>query len=204
LGFEAKGISGRTIAEFFRSYSTHPRLNRTHAGRISDFIAAQQNNGELTDWTVVFRSSQATNANNYSIGELPLKVFVRTNTAGEGEDQVHVIPSSHVISGKDESLDFTNDEYAHLLEHTKKRYRDGLSRAKSEPDVAAGDIVRQHRPLSRGLMLVYLIGDSGPDPLSPTGGLPLPAVALSFPKNPNSIPVEYQVGEVWWQQEMSL
>ena len=202
LGFAADNVSGKTIAEFFRSYSTLPRLTRTHAGRISDFIAAQQNNGELTDWTVFFRSSQGSDAIDYGLNDLRFKTFVRRNVSDE--DGVHAVPNNHVITGRDESRDFSEAEYEDLLKQTKDRFKDGKSRAEKEPTVAAGDIARANRDVSRGLMLIYLITDSGSDPLKLTNGYPIPAVALSFPKNPNSIPVEYQAGEVWWQQELSL
>lgn len=204
-GWKAGDVPGRTIAEFFRSYVTHPRLARTHSNRIADFIASQLPLGELTNWTVVFRSSQDSSALTYEICETPLNIFVRSNT--EPGTGIHVVSSSHIISGPDEGMDLSQEERQEALDLTRARWRSGGSRAQEEPTIAAGDLVRRVRSPKRGLLLVYLLRDSDPPEglgLEPTGGLPLPAVAISFPRSEKTVPVEYQVGEVGWQQEMTL
>jgi hypothetical protein len=78
------------------------------------------------------------------------------------------------------------------LDITKKRVRDDRLK-QGDPKVPNGGVVRELRPKSHGLLLIY--------PLDPTdlatGPTPIIGVALSFPDSDTLQGVEYQVNRVW-------
>lgn len=82
-----------------------------------------------------------------------------------------------------------------------RRRKDG-SMSVATPNVANGGVVRDLRPKSHGLLLIYPLLNPRLLPRSDTDaesdpGTPVIGVALSFPSSNTAISVEYQVNRVW-------
>jgi hypothetical protein len=94
---------------------------------------------------------------------------------------------------------------------TRKRIQDDPQRWRGNPETERpnGRIVRELRPKSRGLLLIYPLVQQAEVPedskvgrtAEPTGmnpdGPPVIGVALSFPTSDTAIGVEYRVNKVW-------
>lgn len=94
---------------------------------------------------------------------------------------------------------------------TRKRIQEDPQRWRGNPttDRPNGRIVRELRPKSRGLLLIYPLAQQATvpadnksgRPAEPTGmnpkGPPIIGVALSFPTSDTAVGVEYRVNKVW-------
>jgi hypothetical protein len=94
-----------------------------------------------------------------------------------------------VAGSEDEALDLTPTEYA-VADAAR------ASRAGDAPKFR--ETVRNQRPATRGLLLVYPIKVRGED-LQPGEDF-IPAVAISFPASQTAQPLSYTVNDIWKQQ----
>ncbi|MCK4828622.1 hypothetical protein KA005_73510, partial [bacterium] len=110
-----------------------------------------------------------------------------------------------LVSGRDETIDIDENQYATALNITQKSWTvdRGRSTRKLPPDEPEGVDIRRIRPKSNGLVLIY--------PLEPEGksekgkkGLPIVGFAISFPGNRDDKKVRYVVNNVYYEQEYGL
>jgi len=81
-----------------------------------------------------------------------------------------------------------------VLALAKVRGKQGASRIRDE--------IRQIRPLSRGLLLIYLL-DTDPEIVSGLSDVRfVPALALSFPATDRARRVQYKVNQVWIREQL--
>ena len=90
------------------------------------------------------------------------------------------------------------------VEITRRRIRRGEMRGSESTKMPNGRVVRELRPDSRGLLLLYPL-DPNPDPQKPVVNLetdlPLMGFAVSFPVSERARPIEYMVNEIYRQSQ---
>ena len=190
------GVSPETITDrFLAGYQAHPTSHRARPERLVDYIRAQAKIGELCDWTVAL-ISVGTAGRTARIGGCDVGLTIRQ--AASHRAGVYSLKKSHILSPSDQYLDFTQEERELALRETTRRYEAGDIRGKA-PTEPNGRVVREVRPPSRGLLIIY--------PLDPevlgegAGGTPIMGFAISFPRSEHAREVEYRVNKVHLDRE---
>lgn len=164
---------------------------------ISHYIQAQQAHNELINWTVALVNKNSAK-NWYTIGDLRVGLIERSNASEKNKDQVLRMAKSHIISRRDEYIDFNENE---LLEAKMRSDRKSDGTLADEPSPIA---IRDVRPSSRGLLLIYpldhitLNNDNNSKISKPVIG-----IALSFPSSSTAVKIGYRVnsvGDVEWDE----
>jgi hypothetical protein len=168
----------------YEAYATPSFFARCNA--IRSYIRQQVEKGELTDWTVAVVSKRT------SPRQVKLGVY-DVNLVERGRDAIAThsdrLRMRGVAGSEEEALDLSPTEY----EVADK------ARASKENDAPKfRETVRNQRPPTRGLLLIYPLQVRG-EGLQPGEDF-IPAVALSFPASGTAAPLSYTVNEVWKQQ----
>jgi hypothetical protein len=207
LPWESARASGAQLATFIRKQSL-------------------KNEPELTTWTValISNSTAATTART-SIAGHEIGLIERTPESRDGDS--FSLKKANIQSPGDQSLDLSFISLTgHLLEQiapkltepadagvaadgtcktlfdfalaiTRRRITRGELRGKGEGDLPNGRVVREVRPKSHGLLLIYPLLSPSPD----TSRLPVIGVAVSFPTSNTVEQVAYRVNRVWAADE---
>jgi hypothetical protein len=94
-----------------------------------------------------------------------------------------------VVGSEEEALDLSKAEHA---------VADAARASKNDDAPKFRETVRNQRPATRGLLLIYPLKVRGEDLLP--GEDFIPAVAISFPASDTAQPLSYTVNDVWKQQ----
>ena len=90
-----------------------------------------------------------------------------------------------LVGSVDEAVDLSEHEWGQVT-------------AVASPGSSAfRETVRQVRPPSRGLLMIYLVKD----PVRGDAGRFIPALGVSLPASPSAQPLAYTVNEVWREQD---
>jgi Z1 domain len=193
------GVHGEVIIDFLNGYRTHRTARTARSSMLSKYIKARIADRELIDWTIALISVERNvrRENSYRIAGLPVGLVKRELT-GDGSNSRYSI--GRLVSPRDEAIDLSPEEYDQALRETKKRWKEKPGRAINEPELPSGMVIREVRPATRGLLLLYLlISDSK---ISSDLKIPIVGLAISFPKSERGAAsaVEYMVNETYWQQ----
>jgi hypothetical protein len=194
-GYLWRGASVDLILEFLSKYKSHPEARRADALLLRRFIDRQKSQGELVTWDILLASSSQRGARDLSGSFRGLDVgAIERSQFGPGEAGKHTI--RRLVSPSDEWKDLSADEYRVALELTvdawvKSKRSD---KPKTPPDLPSGRFVRQARPKSRGLLIVYPL-----DPRSAAidGETSLIGIAISFPASDTAKSITYTVNNVF-------
>ncbi len=184
----------RIINIFLNHIAVHPQCLQADPSRLAQYITKQNEQGDLSNWTVAL-ISDAKKTNKSDIGTETEVGLIERQPADNSTSTVYALRKSNIISPTDQYLDFDDAETMRALEFTRQRFREGEIKTKDnkEPDVPNGRIVRELRPDSNGLLLIY--------PLDPSkAGInsenPVIGFAISFPVSERAQPIEYMVNKV--------
>jgi hypothetical protein len=171
-------IPGKRIYEFLKSWQTDDAAQSISVPLMTDYIAAQIENGELINWTLAVRGQQKRNNN---LGAV--------NISGFEINQI-----SRTRLGDTNSLGVITSPGDELIGLTEELEVIALSRVVSRK--AINPIARQLRPAEEGLILLYPIsrhsgydedgsGSRGPlySDSSAQSAVDLLGMAISFPKS---------------------
>jgi hypothetical protein len=202
---------------------THPKC--THFGpELRSFIEAQQENGGLAEWTIVIPSGsrKAAQIADYPL-KLVKRPDVSADQKYYSLSKANVQDPAHEILDLDE-IELTEEILDEMLTKLELRLggppvpliRPGeqqdavtacIGRSVAEAAVALGEVrgrrgasairdeIRQLRPVSRGLMLIYLLDTTDVEGLNDVRFVP--ALALSFPATNMSKRLKYKVTPTW-------
>jgi Z1 domain-containing protein len=195
------GVSVHQIIDFLERFATHRLAPRADSRRLASFIKAQnkQDPSELTEWTVALISKtgappdQRVILAGSSIG-LTDRTAVLGGPAAPLSDRFTI---RRLLSPPDEALDLNSAERVRALEITEM-YRSQAGKEFDPSSPPSGKAVRQARPPSRGLVLLY--------PLNPVNYqlasdlVPI-GIGLSFPTSNSGATIDYVVNRIWRDEE---
>jgi hypothetical protein len=139
---------------------------------------------------------------NATIGEHPVRLTERAQHPEEARDRALVYRIGRLVDPPDEMIDLTDEQRERAKDMTVEFFHKHpeQTRYKTEPTRGGGPFLRQVRDPSKGLLLLYPLGDLPRGELTP-GGVPFIGFAASFPGAKLDTPVEYVVDTVYSKQE---
>lgn len=191
-----KGVSSSVILEFLNNVSIHPSCSSASPKVLSDYIASQNEDGELVEWTVALIST--IKGKTFSYGEkISIGLSWRTddlsNRGTKDTETVYLI-RNNLITESDQDVDLTEEQKRKALRITQLNWKpDG--RSSTMPKEPSPKYIRQCREKTKGLLLIYTF-ESGPSEDQPYNDKYL-GYAISFPDSDTAKPVEYKVDEVY-------
>lgn len=168
----------------YEAFSTPSFFTRCTA--IRNYIRQQVEKGELTGWTVAVVSKRSS-PRQVRLGAYDVNLVERgKDSTPAPEDRLRM---RGVVGSEEEALDLSKAEYD---------VADAARASKADDAPKFRETVRNQRPASRGLLLIYPLKVRGED-LRPGEDF-IPAVAISFPASKTAQPLSYTVNDVWKQQ----
>ena len=188
-----RGIGGTKIIDFVKYYRTHPDAPRANSRMLAEYIAEQVKRGELIEWVVAlsYRSRPKDGDGTFesTLGGIPINCVEREMNIKDNNK----FTIGRLVSPADEGIDLTSEERLVVEENIKKAGKKSIS----------GAAVRSCRPKERGLMLIYPLDPNylcGKEKLFDIDK-PIIGIALSFPESDTAIKIDYQVNNIYWNQE---
>ena len=200
------GVSANYIRQFLKEYISHPKARKVNCSLLAEYIEKQNQNNDLIKWTVILLSGEGHEHEGFPVGGIRL---VRRSWHPDIKVERHSSMDRFVIrrlvSGRDETIDIDEHEYARALEMTQESWTidRGRSKRQTPPEEPEGIDIRRIRPKAQGVLLIYPLD---PEEKSEKGinGLPIVGFAISFPSNLNDQKVSYIVNNIYYQQEYGL
>ena len=183
-----KNIDPELIISFLSTYKSHPLNNKAEPRRLAEYIENQNQNNELTKWTVCLISKSKGKIVPYSLGGLDIGLAERTRCEKRSDIGRYSLKNGRLISENHELLDLSTEEFNYAL----KEYQDN-SPATKKSSKPSGIYIRRTRPPERGLLLLYLIE-------SKVKNHPFLGYAVSFPDSTKAKEIEYTVTTKYWRQ----
>src|SRR5690606_23532162 len=148
-------IPAEQVINFFEGIQSVENLKKAEPKKLIQFINAQLKNGELTDWRIALMSKPNSKSSKFVISgnEVEIGQWVRKEDESLSGSEIYYLRKSHIISPKDEFIDFTPEEYEDAMKLTiKKRKKPGV------PQYPNGLEVRNNlRDPKKPLLLLYLL-----------------------------------------------
>jgi len=197
-------VPGAQVAALLHDIQTHRDAPKVSSSLIAEFIRKKIGVGDLTDWTVVLLTGGQSprKVDIRPVGQVPL---TRRQEIGQSGGKYCV---RRIVSPSDELIDLTDEEKRRALEATRAAWnnKDPETRG-NPPDIPAGPRIRDVRPRSRGLLLLYPL-ELHRDGQAVAVGCEEPIIgfALSFPSAElgSDDGIEYRVNNIYWDQEFEL
>lgn len=209
-------VKGEHMIAFLRQYSEHPVSKRVKTKLLADYIEAEMAEGRLTDWSILVGSGEAAPKDLGPLKGVSLvqRAWHLTSTADrESLQEQNHYRIRRLLSPTDEFADLTPSERDMALrlsieaweENPYSRSRPGERRAR--PARPAGAPIREVRPESRGLLMIYPLdpGDESEGKVE-VDALHLPVIGfgISFPTvgEDRASRVRYTVSNMYYLEEV--
>lgn len=203
------GVKSDQIINFLSQYQTHPDARRANTKFLSDYIALQVNQNELTDWTVVLASIQINNKQKSADGKKLVTNDVSDYFWGlnigsiyrddvEESDKKNRYTIKRLVDPSHEYLDLDDREIELAKEITVNLWKISTRKNKSEdpPSSPGGKGTREVRDKSKGLLVIYPLTDIEGSSSSKSSK-PVMGIALSFPDSDTAKEITYVVNNVY-------
>jgi hypothetical protein len=189
-------IPASSVMDFLSAYNAfHTPSFCRHCDGLRRFITSETAQDELTEWTVVIVSRENPLKNNLYTRIGSLKINFVSRKPQEDSITNDRFETQALVGSADEALDLPEGEYNNIISPNSQ------DRGKREPGRANfRQRIREIRPASRGLLLIYLIAD----PVNESGDSYIPAIAVSFPVNLTLGEGGYIVTDDWLRQHGNL
>jgi hypothetical protein len=194
-GYHWRGVKAETVLEFLDEYVTHPEARRADTRLLSRFISRQNEQDELTSWSVVLVSSGLPSAqdlngrfSNLAVGGIERKPF--------GEEIAGQYRIRRLVSPSDEARDLRDGEPVAALAQTVTDWRNSRRKDKpvEQPTSPSGRGIRWARPKQRGLLLLYPLDGRV---AGTAGEIPVVGLAISFPVSDTARAISYMANNVF-------
>lgn len=190
------------VLDFLERFVTHRLAPRADSRRLASFIRAQNKQvpNELTAWTVALISKDGVQAGQkFLLAGRSIGLTDRTAIQGGTSPPLLLdrFTIRRLLSPPDEGIDLSAPERKRALEITEM-YRTQAGKAFDPTGPPSGKAIRQARPASRGLLLIYPLNPVSymlPSDLVPIG------IGLSFPTSNSGATIEYVVNRIWRDEE---
>jgi hypothetical protein len=184
-----------SVIELLGRYKSHEDARRADTVLLARYIKAQLKNHELVKWTVhLVSSGLAAGTSQRTFNGLSVGLVTRAPFPDEQRQDRYTI--RRLVSPTDEQIDLTDAEKLAALKLSVEKWRNDRRPSKSAqpPTSPGGKSIRESRPKSRGLLLIYPLAP--PSPL-PDDTPPIMGMAISFPKSDTAVEVTYTVNNVF-------
>jgi len=193
-GYTWRGVNVEQILTFLSSYRSHEDALRADAALLSRYIKAQTENRELIDWTVRLVSSGKADAAPSEINGATIGLVTRAQYLAASPGRYSI---RRLVSPSDEMIDLSEEQRKQALALTVRDWEQDKNPKKREtpPEVPGGRQIRQIRPKTNGLILIYPLDpkEAGITETSP----PIMGIAISFPKSDTAREITYTVNNVF-------
>lgn len=184
-------VSADPVLSFLAGYEIPRMARRVRPELISRYIQKCLDKGELIHWTVGLIGNQRPRATD-TFSDRSVGLTFRNcldPSALEAENRYSI---RRVLSPADEILGLSPELLEVAFQRTEARYEG----TEKKVTVASGTVIRDLRPPTQGLLLLYPL-----DPADYSDRVPEPMVgwAISFPRSEASVETEYLVNEIWNQ-----
>lgn len=193
-------ISQHPILELIDDFQFKESSKTLRHGLIKQYIENQNARQELTSWTIaLINKPKATKFHDFGGFHIGLTERFPVDPHNE---EVYAIKKGQIISPKHELIDLSEVEKQKALD---SMYNDPEQQDKdfSKISIPSGPYIRNTRPPTRGLLLIYPL-DPKPDRLENPiiqSDNPIMGLAFSFPNSENATTVRYKVNNIYWEQE---
>lgn len=190
-------IKSDAIIEFLENYKTDSEATIVRAELLREYIIRQNENGELTNWTV---SVLGRNTLDPNLGAIDLNI--------DGIDKINLIRRSKLIGFDSLGAIVSNQDHEIGLNEDEIAQAEGLKR---ELNVTKNEALRHIRSNQEGVLLIYPIskyssvnvqdqedGNLNREAIfsNPQDGEHIMGIAIIFPHSTTAATVEYIVGTV--------
>jgi hypothetical protein len=209
-------VSEQVVIDFLTSYKEHDASRKVKTKLLADYIRAEAEQGRLTTWSVMLANGSGSPG---ILGSARFRHVERSWYLTGGDDESRTTEKEslkqqnqyrirRLVNPTDEVQDLDEEEYARAMQETRDEWKRD-PRGRDEPDCPAGPQIRQERPSTRGLLILYPLdpggdGIKGSDKVDPAAAdLPVLGFAISFPRVDSAMAsrVRYVVNNVYYKQE---
>lgn len=212
------------VIHFLQRFATHPDAVEANSRLLAQWIGAQAGAGSVQNWTVVLLNrggdpdrtdSDPDEGHPDDDAKVSIGGFDVTPTR---RSPIRYVPGKRIsirrlVSPRHETLDISPEEWT-----AADARRNASGNPPPTKESARAQYAREARPKGRGLLLVYTLDPrhiedriagrvpwefSDKDPAFRLD-TPLIGLALSFPSDAPSVPIQYTVNNVWWEREQGL
>lgn len=192
-----ENVPGADVADMLAGFVTIATATKAHASLLARYVANRVDHDELTGWTVALvNNSQAPESDRETVGGETIGLTTR-NRHPKMTPPADVYAIRSISSPSDELLDLSPEESERALELAHEAFRRGEVRGARPPRTPSGPYIRQVRPVTRGLLVLY--------PLDPTPAkidvAAVPGFMVSFPASDGAPTVSYRIPRRYWEQE---
>lgn len=183
------------VLDLLGRYKSHEDARRADTELLIRYIKAQIKNHELVDWTVRLVSSGLADADPRLISSLDVGLVKRVPFPEDQRQDRYTI--RRLVSPVDEQIDLTDVERTSAMAIVVENWQNDKrpSKPNEPPTIPGGSEIRQSRPKTRGLLLIYPLNPKHAG--LPEGTLPVIGLAISFPKSDTATEVTYTVNNVF-------
>lgn len=207
-----EGVSVDAVADFFETYSTHPKARKVNSLLIAEFIRSMAKTSELTSWTVALIAGGEGDPHTFARG-VRIDHMLKRKADPVVLDRYSI---GRLLSPRDEALDLDEIAWKLALESTVRAWKPDPGRQKDgiipkPPELPNGPAIRRIRgkgahgvraARERGLLLLYPLDPKlAGDDVFPNRKDPVMAFGASFPSSDSGVKVEYKVDHLLWEQE---
>lgn len=204
-------VPAHDVLDFLDGYQASDVATKAQPRALAEYIRTllTTKEPELTTWTVGLVSVSGNDQKTHKIGDFEVGLVQRAlylpkERASAGPEYKAGLRAGNdryvirrLVSPSDEEMDLSDEEANQALEMTKQAWQMDPKTRKTAPSAPGGLSIRDVRPPSRGLLLLY--------PLKPDTwmhpDLPPVGFALSFPTSRTAKTIKYRVTNLWWDQE---
>jgi hypothetical protein len=101
-------IPAEQVITFFEGMQSVENLKKAEPRKIIQFINAQLRNSELTDWRIALMNKKTPKQSKFNLGgkETDIGQWFRREDDNNSNEDLFYVRKSHIISRKDEFIDF--------------------------------------------------------------------------------------------------
>ena len=213
------GVPHELVTTYLRKFQTHPDALEVNSRLLANYIDQQGGTDNLREWSVALLDRAPSARDDEERGQpatpdvsVPLggNLVTTTRRSPKRNFPHEKVTIQRLVSPRHEAVDITAEEWNRAETARRENSRPIPDRQTSE----VAQFAREARPAARGLLLMYpldprhmeaLVRDPAWKNRVPEPGFtlsnPLIGLALSFPGNPDALPVRYTVGPVWLENE---
>jgi hypothetical protein len=219
-GWARRGVSTAAILSFLSEYRVHRAALRVIPKLLADYIRAENDQGRLTDWSVLVAAGSSLNTAVIDGVEVPLVSrawhLPESNPEGKRAQRTKLQNEDHfrirrLVSPTDEVADLTPGQIKQAMNLTLRDWKAHSAEAgRKRPKRPSGPRIREARDRS-GLLILYPLewrgggGIAESEKVEADVDTPILGFAISFPKvhEGTASRVHYVVNNVYYKHEIA-
>ncbi|MDO9354950.1 MAG: Z1 domain-containing protein, partial [Solirubrobacteraceae bacterium] len=196
-GYLWREVDVTRVLDFLSSYKSHEEARRADTVLLSRYIRRQNEQAELTSWSIFLASSGLADAPDLSgdFGGIEIGGIRRSSF---GEERPNRYGIKRLVSPSDEKRDLTAEEILIAFTETRRLWEKSKrkNKPKNIPDELSGQGIRIARSKKKGMLILYPLSASE---VHLSDSPPIVGLAISFPKSDTARAITYTVNNVFTQ-----